>query len=132
MPTANSYKVTTSGKANIKFRKSARLLINVDIFDNCGFKSLREAKISVSGEGLNFEQKISPEPSHKMNGNLEDKFNNKPRGSYTIDLPSHGNNLTVIIYACDHQGNKRELTIPVTLVDSTFDSRTIENREKKL
>ena len=132
-PKEDSYKVTTSGKASIKFRKSARLLINVDIFDNCGFKPLTEAWITVKGEGLNFEQKISLEPSHdeKKGGNLVSKFQKQPRGAYSLDLPANGNSITVTVFAKDHQGNKRELTIPVTLVDSTFDARVIENKEQK-
>ena len=132
-PSLNSYQVNTSSRASIKFRKSARLLINVDIFDNCSFKSLKEAKITVSGEGLNFEQKINPEPSHGINGKLkENKFRNKPRGAFTVNLPPNGNSVTVTVFARDHEGNKREIIIPVTLVDSTFDKRNIENRERKL
>ena len=128
----------TDNAANVipSFRRAARLLINVDIFDNCGFKNLGEATIKVeNNNSVLLEKNIKTNRSHNDDGLLENDFKDKPRGVFSVDLPMQVSGtqpqLKVTVYAKDHQGNERELVIPVNLVESTFETRVLETKEER-
>jgi hypothetical protein len=127
-------------KSIAEFRRASRLLINVDIFDNCGYLPLQAASIKVENlstvdGGVMLDKPIKCDVSHDELGNLSN-YKNKPRGAFTIDLPmqvdnSVNNQLKITVYAKDNQGNERELIIPVKLVESTFETRVLETKEER-
>lgn len=119
-----------------EFRATARLIINVDILDNTGFRNLKDAKITVNDRvvGSLLDSKINTEKTHDETGSLIGKFQKSPRGVFSVELPSvvDGNNqITVIVEAEDLNGNKRGIQIPVNLRESAFEARVIETKEHK-
>jgi hypothetical protein len=128
----NGYKIPT-------FRKSSRLIVNVDIFDNCGFKELGDCSIEVTGLeydfGPNNTQNITNRKrSHKLDGKIEEEFETNPRATFVVDLPSQvkgGEQVTITVHAKDHIGNQRSLVIPIAIQESSYDARVIEHSEQK-
>ena len=142
-PDANSYIVKTedyNGTVPV-FRKSSRLIINVDVFDNCGFKALNSGKITVKDIKQNVVlanhefTDAEKQASHDSAGNLLNLFKNKPRATIAVDLPTvildDNKQLEVTVYAEDNSKNQRQIVIPVKLSESSFDTRVIEHRENK-
>ncbi|MBP5469323.1 MAG: hypothetical protein J6Z11_08775, partial [Candidatus Riflebacteria bacterium] len=141
-PDANSYIVKTedyNGTVPV-FRKSSRLLINVDVFDNCGFKALKSGKITVkdikqdvvlSNHDFTDTEKAA---SHNKAGNIV-LFKDNPRVTIAVDLPTvildDNKQLEVTVYAEDDSKNQRQIVIPIKLSESSFDTRVIEHRENK-
>lgn len=134
----------SDSKALPSFRRAGRLLVNVDIFDNCGYLPLSEAKIKIEQNGKSlFEddnnndgKTINPEASHGADGNIIN-FSKKPRGVFTVNLPmqvapeENQPQITISVKAKDHAGNERELVIPVKLVESSFETRVLETKEER-
>ncbi len=141
-PTANSYIVKTEDYNGTvpAFRKSSRLLINVDVFDNCGFKALASGSIIVKDikqnkvlASHNFTDNERA-ASHNTAGNII-KFIKEPRVTIAVDLPTvimdNDKQIEVIVYAEDADNNKRQLELPIKLTESSFDTHVIEHRENK-
>ena len=117
-------------------RRAARLLVNVKILDNCGFKPLGAADIEISGEGMQrLKQDIKRDASHEKNGNIISDFNNKPRGVFVVDMPMKVSDnqpqMKIKVYCKDHAGNERELVIPFNVAESTFETRVLETKEER-
>ena len=116
------------------FRRASRLLILVNIFDNCGYKRLNSAHIKVVDDSeVLLEKEINNEISHNDKGEII-KFTNQPRGTFTVDMPlkvKEGNQVVISINAEDHAGNQRGLVIPVKIVESTFETRVLETKENR-
>lgn len=133
-----NYIVTTIDKTNgvPSFRKASRLIINTDILDNCGFEKLRKANITVTNDNEDIlNSAINIDSSHDIYGNLKESFKNKPRGTFVVDLPmkvsENQPQINIAVYAEDHQGNKKQLEIPVNIVESSFETRVLESKENK-
>ena len=112
------------------FKHSSRLIINVDIFDNCGFKKLSDANITVTDSltgNILPVTNINCVESHNFNGTIKN-FANEPRGSFALDLPMKiaetQPQVTVTVKA-------KELIIPVSILENTFDIRVLETKEHK-
>ena len=131
-------KAPNSGENLASFKHSSRLIINVDIFDNCGFKDLKEATITVTdvqnNETLLAPSNINCIASHNDYGTII-KFDEEPRGTFAVDLPmkiaTKQPQVEVSVKAKDHAGNEKELVIPVSIVENTFDIRVLETKEHK-
>ena len=127
----------TVGLVKPKFKNTARLLISVSIIDNCGFLQLSDANIEVgikSGEIL-LNSDMNKEASHDEKGNIKEKFKTQPRGVFVVDIPSkipESKELYVKVTAKDNAGNTRILTIPANIVESSFETRTLETKEERL
>ncbi len=125
-----------------KFRRASRLLVNIHIFDNTGFRALEEATLVVeNNDGATTQSLLpanSPEvptiPSLNVTGAVINNLDSKPRASYAIDMPMKINGekqVKIEIKARDGDNNERVLTIPVTVVESTFETRVLETKENK-
>lgn len=125
-----------------QFRRASRLLVNIRITDNTGFRALGDTEIQIS----NFEggttsllpsnsPAIPTSPSLDLNGNEIPALANRPRASYAIDMPMKANPSTnqveIKVRAADENGNERTLTIPVKVVESGFDTRVLEIKENR-
>lgn len=70
-----------------------------------------------------------------MNGlDKEHGTGSKPRASYTVDMPMKINGekqVSIEFKAKDQDDNERILVIPVTVVESTFETRVLETKENK-
>ncbi len=118
------------------FKRAGRLLINVNIYDNCGFLDLSEAWIKVeNNSSVLLLQEIRKTASHEKDGNMKESFKIKPRGIFAVDLPmlveSTQPQMKVTVYAKDHQGNQRALIIPVNIAESSFETRVLETKEDR-
>lgn len=118
------------------FKKSSRLIINVDIFDNCGFEKLSDAWIKVQyGDTVLLEETKLKNlaASHDEKGLIKTEFKLKPRETFVVDLPSHitDDMVTIDVYAKDLIGNERQLRVHGTLAETSFDARVIEHSENK-
>ena len=120
-------------------KKGSRLLINVNIFDNCGFIPLSQASVSlkdtVEGNENITDKAISLDASHDMSGEFQ-KFTNSPRCTFYFNAPtrlsSDGNpQLTLEVKAADAEGNERIIVIPINVVDSSFKTRVLETKESR-
>lgn len=130
----------SSGSSLASFKHSSRMLVNVDIFDNCGFKNLDSASIRIvdnlSGVLLNVED-IDLRATHDDNGSVIKKYKDEPRAIFAVDLPrkvapeSEQPQLKITVSACDNAGNEKHLVIPVTILESSFDARVLEHKESK-
>lgn len=125
-----------------KFRRASRLLINVNVSDNTGQRALGEATLAVddnSGAGkASLMPANSPSiptiPSLSNSGAPINGLDTKPRASYAIDMPMKINGekqVTIEFKAKDQNNNERILVIPVTVVESTFETRVLETKENK-
>ncbi|MGM0600306.1 MAG: hypothetical protein ACQETH_10890 [Candidatus Rifleibacteriota bacterium] len=125
-----------------QFRRASRLMVNVRITDNTGFRSLGAAEIQISnleGGTTNLLPSNSPAiptaPSLDMNGNEIPAFADRPRASYAIDMPMKAdpsiNQVEIQVRAADQDGNERTLIIPVKVVESGFDTRVLEIKENR-
>lgn len=116
------------------FRRASRLLVLVNILDNCGYKNLNVAHIKVEDETeVLLDKEINKEKSHNEKGEII-KFSNQPRGTFIVDMPlkvKDGNQVKITINAEDHAGNQRALVIPVKIVESTFETRVLETKEER-
>ena len=118
------------------FKRAGRLLVNVNIFDNCGFLDLNDAWIKVeNGSSILLDKPIRKDASHELNGNMKESFKNKPRGIFAVDLPMQVEatqpQIRVTVFAKDLQGNERALIIPVNIVESSFETRVLETKEER-
>ena len=125
-----------------KFRRASRLLVNVHIFDNTGFRSLSEATLTISDKDGAGTRSLMPSnspavpliPSLSVAGVKINDLDNKPRASYAVDMPMKINGekqVTIELKAKDQDNNERSLVIPVTVVESTFETRVLETKENK-
>ena len=116
------------------FRRASRLLILVNIFDNCGYKELKAAHIKVvDGSEILLDKEISKDKTHNEKGEII-KFTSQPRGTFTVDMPlkvKEGNQVEITVNAEDHAGNQRALVIPVKIIESTFETRVLETKENR-
>ncbi len=135
-PTAGITGYRATCPRQLSYKKSSRLLINVDIIDNCGYKPLGEAWIEVKygDDELIPKTSIKLDASHSENGIIKSDFANQPRQAFIVDLPSHivdGRLVTIDVYAKDESGNERQLTINGSMNETSFDARVIEHKENK-
>lgn len=124
-------------------RRSSRIMLSVGISDNVDYQNLREASISVvelTGAAANTllattSLVLTAQPDDDKNKCLQ--FD---RGRHYIDVPMQvraGQNMPVTpqlvihVTATDSSGNKRSLSVPVGVVDSTFDARVLESNENR-
>ncbi len=125
-----------------KFRRASRLLVNVHVFDNTGFRSLSEATLTISDNDGAGARSLMPSnspavpliPSLNLAGVKINDLDKKPRASYAIDMPMKINGekqVTIELKAKDQDNNERSLVIPVTVVESTFETRVLETKENK-
>jgi hypothetical protein len=125
-----------------KFRRASRLLININIFDNTGFRPLGEASLVVEdNDGATTRSLMpanSPEipliPSLTVSGAITNDLDKKPRASYAVDMPMKINGekqVKIELKAKDLNNNERILVIPVTVVESSFETRVLETKENK-
>jgi len=125
-----------------KFRRASRLLINVNIFDNTGFRPLGEAALVVEdNDGATTRNLLptnSPEipliPSLTVSGVITNDLDKKPRASYAVDMPMKINGekqVKIELKGKDQNNNERILSIPVTVVESSFETRVLETKENK-
>ncbi|PKL50490.1 MAG: hypothetical protein CVV42_03070 [Candidatus Riflebacteria bacterium HGW-Riflebacteria-2] len=125
-----------------EFRRASRLMINVKIFDNTGFRELKEATIKVvnlDGGETSLLPTNSPQIPlmawQNINGNAIDGVANRPRASYSVDMPMKAvtgqNQVLIEVYASDLNNNRRRLTIPIKVVESTFETRVLEIKENR-
>jgi hypothetical protein len=116
------------------FRRASRLLILVNIFDNCGYKNLNNAHIKVTDDSeVLLDKEINRDNTHNDKGEIV-KFTSQPRGTFIVDMPlkvKEGNQVEITINAEDHAGNQRALVIPVKIVESTFETRVLETKENR-
>ena len=116
------------------FRRASRLLILVNIFDNCGYKNLNNAHIKVTDDSeVLLDKEINRDNTHNDKGEIV-KFISQPRGTFIVDMPlkvKEGNQVEITINAEDHAGNQRALVIPVKIVESTFETRVLETKENR-
>ena len=122
------------------FRRSSRLLVNINITDNVNYKALKEATISITDLTDGANSSMLP-----ANANLVSKVSSvdssgapntqldKPRARFSIDMPmkvvAGTNQVRITLQAKDDQGNERTITIPVRILDNTFNTRVLENKE---
>lgn len=138
-PTVNVLSAFSDDPAVVPtFRRASRILIHVHILDNTGYQPLGAATISVNnsnGESLLSNSDIPLIPSLETSGQLRLEFqDDRPRATFAVDMPmrvEEGNQVTITVMAEDLQGNKRELIIPVRVVESTFDTRVLESSEQR-
>ncbi|MBU1105978.1 MAG: hypothetical protein KKB51_04845 [Candidatus Riflebacteria bacterium] len=125
-----------------EFRRAGRLLVNVKIFDNTGFRSMSAATIKiVNKDGAETSLLPANSPSiplmawQNINGGAIADMVSRPRASYAVDMPMKalaGQNQVVIeVSASDQNNNKRTLIIPIKVVESTFDTRVLEIKENR-
>ncbi len=125
-----------------EFRRASRLLINVRIFDNTGYRELKDATIKVvnlDGGESNLLPANSPQipliASQDINGNLVDGMADRPRASFAVDMPMKAvadqNQVLIEVFASDQNDNRRKLIIPVKVVESTFETRVLEIKENR-
>ncbi|MBR4570221.1 MAG: hypothetical protein IKO19_06090, partial [Candidatus Riflebacteria bacterium] len=116
------------------FRRASRLLILVNIFDNCGYKELNNASIKVVDDSeVLLQKEINKGNSHNEKGEIVN-FTNHPRGTFIVDMPlkvKEGNQVEITVNAEDHAGNQRALVIPVKIIESTFETRVLETKEDR-
>lgn len=120
-------------------RRAARLLVNVNIFDNCGFLPLSNATISITDSqepSNNLSKTINTDASNnESDGNLIDKFKTAPRGTFYYNAPlkvaddSNQPQLKITVSTADEEGNARTIVIPIRVVESTFETRVLETKE---
>jgi hypothetical protein len=145
-PTAigNTDVTVTSYEADAvpQFRRASRLLVNVSINDNTGFRELAFTDIKITN---NDGSEVSLLPSNSpaiplmasldMNGTVVASLVNRPRASYAIDMPMKAlpdqNQVRLELRARDQNGNERALIIPIKVVESTFDTRVLEIKENR-
>ena len=124
------------------FRRASRLLVNVKIYDNTGFRDLDAATIRITnndGSESNLLPSNSPliplQASQDLGGNTLANFADRPRASYAIDMPMKAlpeqNQVTIEVFASDKNNNRRKLIIPIKVVESTFDTRVLEIKENR-
>lgn len=119
------------------FRRASRLLINVNIFDNCGFRDLQDATIKVkNGNEVILAEKIKCDASHNIDdGSLKKEFETQPRSVFVADMPmkveDNQPQMELTVYCKDHAGNERTLVIPFELAESTFETRVLETKEER-
>ncbi|EKD83456.1 MAG: hypothetical protein ACD_39C00667G0003, partial [uncultured bacterium] len=124
------------------FRRASRLLVNVKIYDNTGFRELQTASIKITnsdGTESNLLPSNSPAiplmASQDLGGNTVASLENRPRASYAVDMPMKAlpeqNQVTIEIFASDQNNNRRKLIIPIKVVESTFDTRVLEIKENR-
>lgn len=118
------------------FKRAGRLLINVNIFDNCGYLPLKDAQIKVeNSNSVLLDKDIKTDASHTIEGLMKDNFKNKPRGTYAVDLPmqveSTQPQMKVTVSTKDNAGNERILVIPISLSESSFETRVLETKEER-
>lgn len=134
--------LTALPEALPEFRRASRLLINVRIFDNTGFRDLESADIKVvnlDGGESNLLPANSPRISLKawqnINGNPIDGIFDRPSASYAVDMPMKAatgqNQVLIEVSASDKNNNRRKLIIPIKVVESTFDTRVLEIKENR-
>lgn len=125
-----------------EFRRASRLLINVRIFDNTGFRDLKEATIKVvnlDGGESSLLPANSPSiplmPWQSINGAPIAGVADRPRASYAVDMPMKAladqNQVLIEVYTSDQNDNRRKLIIPVKVVESTFETRVLEIKENR-
>ncbi len=125
-----------------KFRRASRLLINVKISDNTGFRALGEAVLVVEDNDGTGTRNLMPAnspaiptiPSLNVSGAIINNLDTKPRASFAIDMPMKINGekqVKIEFKAKDQDNNERILVIPVTVVESTFETRVLETKENK-
>lgn len=125
-------------------RRSSRLMISVGLADNVDYQDLASAAISVTEYNDSGSKALLPtrpltstaQPNDDIEASL--KFD---RGRFFVDMPmkvmpdqsitDNSCQVSVSIYAEDSSGNRRVLTIPVKIVESTFDARVLESSEKR-
>ncbi|KAF1079325.1 MAG: hypothetical protein GQF41_4329 [Candidatus Rifleibacterium amylolyticum] len=125
-----------------EFRRASRLLINVRIFDNTGFRELKEATIKVvnldGGESSLLPANSPNIPLmawQNVNGNAIEGVADRPRASFAVDMPMKAltdqNQVLIEVYASDLNNNRRKLIIPIKVVESTFETRVLEIKENR-
>ena len=116
------------------FRRASRLYVLVNIFDNCGYKTLNNAHIKVlDGSDTLLDKDINKSISHNEKGEIT-SFTNHPRGTFVVDMPlkvREGNQVEITVNAEDHAGNQRTLIIPVKIIESSFETRVLETKEDR-
>lgn len=116
------------------FRRASRLYVLVNIFDNCGYKTLNNAHIKVvDGSDTLLDKDINKSISHDEKGKIVN-FTNHPRGTFVVDMPlkvREGNQVEITVSAEDHAGNQRTLVIPVKIIESSFETRVLETKEDR-
>jgi hypothetical protein len=119
-------------------------MISVGLADNVDYQDLASAAISVTEYNDSGSKALLPtrpltstaQPNDDLEASL--KFD---RGRFFVDMPmkvmpdqsitDNSCQVSVSIYAEDSSGNRRILTIPVKIVESTFDARVLESSEKR-
>lgn len=124
-------------------RRSTRMMVSVGIADNVDYKALQDATISVielTGAAANV---LLATTTLNLNTNHEDNLEAAlqfDRGRHYIDVPMQvragqtmPDNPQMVIHltATDFFGNKRSLSVPVRVIDSTFDARILESNENR-
>jgi hypothetical protein len=134
---------TILGDASIPaFRRSSRLLVNVKATDNVAYKAFQDISIAITDLTDGGNRNMLPSNSNAIstvssidssgadNSQLDD-----PRARFAIDMPmkvvTGTNQVKIVFSAQDQQGNKREITIPVRILDNTFNTRVLENKENR-
>ena len=121
-------------------KRAGRILVNVGIFDNCGFQDLQSASIAITDSCSGNKTPLAETPidttaSHEMNGSLKADFATKPRGSFVADMPMKVDasqpQIMITVKAKDLQGNERILQIPVKITESSFETRVLETKENR-
>ncbi|MDD3001171.1 MAG: hypothetical protein PHF29_05395 [Candidatus Riflebacteria bacterium] len=132
-------------------RRSSRIMISAGATDNVDYKEFKEIKISVIERRADGGTTILlPETSLKtdpdaassetaLHKTLRDNYLERERGIYYVDVPMKVKTpqsvtdpqIVVYLTATDASGNKRSLSVPIRVVDSSFDARIIETIENK-
>jgi hypothetical protein len=132
-------------------RRSSRIMISAGATDNVDYKDFKEIKISVierRADGgttiLLPETSLNPaadaaSSESALHTTLRDNYLEKERGIFYIDVPMKVKTpqsvtdpqIVVYLTATDASGNKRSLSVPIRVVDSSFDARILETIENK-
>jgi hypothetical protein len=138
----NSQTLLNDAAAIPAFRRSSRLLVNVKATDNVAYKPFQAVSIAITdltdGGNRNMlpsnSNAISTVSSIDANGDANSQLDD-PRARFAIDMPmkvvSGTNQVQIVFSAQDQQGNRREITIPIRILDNTFNTRVLENKENR-
>lgn len=134
-----------------KVRRSSRIMISAGVTDNVDYKDLAEAKISVKELMPDGTQRVllaetalktqadANSAESALHSTLRQKFLERERGIFYIDVPMKVKDsqsvanpqIMVYITATDSSGNKRSMSVPIQVVDSSFDTRVLESIENR-
>lgn len=122
-------------------RRSSRIMVSGGFADNVDYQAFTQGSISVielTGAGTNNLLATTSLGLSAYPDDDKEKCLQFDRGRHYIDVPMQiraGQDmpttpqLVIHLTATDSSGNKRSLTVPVRVVDSTFDARVLESNE---